>query len=706
MCDPNINNLVNVVFSNVNDVANWQTNGFNPITTVGGKLNLSAGSANTFFDRVLGDLSAANNRVRVKVLLTLNIRSIIAANENMCVNFALMDGADVIGQYNVYASNYQANDTLDYLLDRVFMYSGAVTGATLRIKVPEGFENDVQLSYVIADDYNYCEDNVRNYFAISEGKIDIVGAESAALILSEYKVGDQETLTPAFFSENNNPGVTPSAANGFYLAKADIDGSNRAAELTEPNTWNPFIEEWGLTFDNANYFDGKPTGTTSGSDYGEGILNVGTDKPVVLNGNLEERPGAFFIDVDFEQNLKIVFDFLVNYVDKTNVFNNPSIYRRYTIEWNAATCTKSFYYTDQIRPTLPPVDVLVDGWLSGLTGFRSDTVVVACDSGFNYNGQSGTFEFEIDFGLATGQAGIDWSAFGVPDKFDIEWNGIMITTGYVGNSNFDQDLINAGIPPSEINTTPTNNASGQLLFNKTTATPTRATIRVTAPLTNTSWAISGVCPTAPDVSQAEITPGICDSFNRNWQTIFLNLPTLVGYTPTNGDIIYTDNVLSNVFVGDGVTTYRYRFGSPISVIWEGTFTIDANGVIGNATECNGGGGPGDGEITTLNETVDNCYTCWAIEVQHDPSGTNTVQFISSFAPAGVYAAGFCSAGTGIEVIQDATVTITEDTVFIFGIDGVQPGAIQNLSTIDVIVRVDGTVSDFNTYSRGHAAQNC
>ena len=112
----------------------------------------------------------------------------------------------------------------------------------------------------------------------------------AGIELLEWKVDNVETLTTAYFNENNV--VVGGPTTNWKFAKANLDGTNRIAELTNPTTFNSFVQEFGLLFDAVNYFSGKPTGTVSGSDYGTGILEIGTDKPIILNGSLQEKNGV------------------------------------------------------------------------------------------------------------------------------------------------------------------------------------------------------------------------------------------------------------------------------------------------------------------------------------------------------------------------------------------------------------------------------
>lgn len=488
-CNSNQNEIINLLFTSGNDEFNWLSNTTTPIETVDGQLRLVPESNTSRFTRSLGSLDPTNNRIRLQINLDI-YRPQVSTQTTFCAKFEVFNGSALIDVYTLYIDSIEAGESLEYNFDRVYKYQGLTGAISLKITVIEGWQNEMFLDYIKCWDYNFCDDNVRNYFVLEEFFAEAIESQSSAIQLLEWKVDGVETLTPEFFAENNAPGGNPIAE--WFLAKANIDGSNRQADTADPNTFNPFIGEWGLQFDAGNYYDGKPTGTVSGSDYGSGILQIGFEKPTILNENLTLQDGAFFIDIDYTKDLKIVFNVLVNQ-DDANVFNSPDIYRKYTLIWNTATCSGLFYYNDVLDSNAYS-DQFDNGFLSGITGTESSIEIIGCDESFAYNGNNGTFEFVINFGTDTGQCGISYNAYGVPDKFEIEWNGQVYSSGYVGNNNYDQQLINLGVSPSEINTGNPGTGIGNLFFNKDQATPATAIVRVTAPFSGTAWNISGVCP--------------------------------------------------------------------------------------------------------------------------------------------------------------------------------------------------------------------
>lgn len=492
-CNKNINELLNIDFSTTNDEFNWVSNIANPIQTVGGQLCLKPEALTSEFFRGLGSLNPTNNRIKLKININL-FRPATSTHDTMTVVFGIYTGSTLIDEFSVDLDSISIGERIEYNFDRVYKYEAIAGNINLKITIPEGYENQVLLDYIICEDENYCEDDVRSYFAIDGFVEDSLASVSSGVQLLEWKVDDVETLTPDFFADNLSVGGDPT--NDWKFSKAELDGSNRIAELTDPTSFNPFVTEWGLTFENVagNYFGGKPTGVASGKDYGSGILEIGFLKPKILNGNLDSRNGAFFIDIDYTKNLKIVFNVLVNNIN-SDVFNSSTIYRKYTILWDSVNCVKSFYYQDQLSATpTTKIQVDEDGFLFGVTGIIGTEASIGCNESFAFSGEAGVFEFIIDFGSDVGEAGIDYDAFGVPDKFEIEWNGNIISSGYVGLNSFDQQLINLGINPSEIKTDNPTSGQGSLLFIKDQASPNIAIVRVTAPLGGTAWNIAGICP--------------------------------------------------------------------------------------------------------------------------------------------------------------------------------------------------------------------
>jgi len=697
MCDPNENTVIALDFVTAGDQGNWQTTSQTPVQTIGGKLLLDADSNSAEFKRAIGTVDPTNNRLTIKSNFSIEIAT--GAPPTMEVVFDLFVDGNKLGSSCAEFANIQAGANYVYHLDRTFKMPVVGNGnVTLVVTIPEGFQNQVFLTDLSVADSLFCEDNVRSYFVIDELFEDALAAQSAGIELLEWKVDDVETLTPQFFAENNSPGGDPRIQ--WLLAKADIDGSNRVSDNSMPNSFNPFVDEFGLEFDTASSFHGgKPIGTVSGSDYGPGLLAIGLLKPVILNGALNSKKGAFFVDIDFSKRLKISFNVILN-KSSTNLFSNPDYLRTYFIEVDERFCTRRFYYVEDGVE----VDQDINGFLSGITSSEINEVVVPCDEAFAPSGASGNFTYVLDFGTEIGTVGIEYNAFSVPDRFIVEYDGVTYDTGFVGSSSQDQNLINAGVDPVDINTANPSNGSGSLIIPKPNALPSQATITVLAPLGSTAWNVKGICA----ASVPPIASIIADDTS-------VSPGTTVTFDVTASD---SDGTIESWMInyGDGATDSG--LGSPpaqfmhsYSVAGGKTITLSVTDNDGNTTTVTETltvqSTPRPGGIRVDVSSEGNCYSCFRITVTVPQGETRQVEFNSTFAPSGAYAAGFCpimQPGDD-EIGLDTIENISQTTSFVFGIDGAQ-GSNQVPSSINVIVRDGGSVEDSQLFTRTHANSNC
>lgn len=118
---------------------------------------------------------------------------------------------------------------------------------------------------------------------------------------------------------------------------------------------------------------------------------------------------------------------------------------------------------------------------------------VQCDDNFTFSGSSGVKDIVINFGVATGECGIDYNPAAIPDRFQIIYDGVIVADSlFKGSASYADNLAALGYLPAEMDLgSPTN---GSLRFTKSNPTPSTAIIRVNAPFAGTYWSISGVCP--------------------------------------------------------------------------------------------------------------------------------------------------------------------------------------------------------------------
>lgn len=585
MCVENTNILLSKDFTAADDSFNWLNNTINPVITESDRLVLRPDSQLSTFTRNAGSLHISNNRVRFK--LNLEVYRPQDSDQGV-VNYVvqILKGTNIIGQNTVYIEGIDATQVVSYSLDRTYSYEELSGDISIRIKTPVGFKNEIRLLKLDVWDFTFCEEKVRTYFVFADLFEQSQTSQSSGIRMLSWKVGGIETLTASFLAYNA-AAVGGNPVAGWKYAKADIDGGNRESAATGRNTFNPFADEFGLTFANTagNFWGGKPTAVTNGQDFGTGIMQLGFEKPTILNGVLDSKSGAFFIDIDYTQDLLIECDVIINNTS-TSVYNNPNIYRKFFISWNATTCTKDFYYINVLQQS-PKVDQLVNGFLSGLTDITSSDTVLPCGQLLNFNGNAGAFTFELDLGTAIGMFGINYNAQQVPDKFDLTYNGETVTSKYRGSSTYNTQLTNAGIPMSDINTASPSNGAGQLRLFKKTALPTKATVVVTAPLAGTAWNVTSVCP-LPYMEVWLYNVGCGgDISGTPTAVVYMAAENPLTYEPANGDKFYTNTGLTNAYNGSD-TPYLMKVplgssGATHTVPF--SFLVDSAGTVSDVTSC-------------------------------------------------------------------------------------------------------------------------
>lgn len=114
--------------------------------------------------------------------------------------------------------------------------------------------------------------------------------------------------------------------------------------------------------------------------------------------------------------------------------------------------------------------------------------VLDCIGVVTKNSFSGKMVIDMDFGLDMGEVGINYSSVnGKPVKYDIEYNGVVYSTGFVGDSIYNVDLAAMGLPNIS------GSGTGSLMFTKLFSVPSKAKITIVAPLCETGFSLSGSC---------------------------------------------------------------------------------------------------------------------------------------------------------------------------------------------------------------------
>ena len=182
----------------------------------------------------------------------------------------------------------------------------------------------------------------------------------------------------------------------------------------------------------------------------------------------------------------------------------------------------------------------------------------------------------------TGDIVIDYSGGNIPVKITLAYNGSSVTSGYVGLDAYDDQLIEAGVDPSEIFTGPTSTKSGSLTLAKSTTDPLTATITVQSPLINDTLSLGFNCPeeasAAPTCPDRALVFQICnsnsvtdDNFDIYLNDNYIGFLDLEENRVQNGSIFIATNnedlsLVSGDFVCPLTLMETYRF-SPSYVVY-------------------------------------------------------------------------------------------------------------------------------------------
>lgn len=180
----------------------------------------------------------------------------------------------------------------------------------------------------------------------------------------------------------------------------------------------------------------------------------------------------------------------------------------------------------------------------------------------------------------TGDIVIDYSGGNIPVKITLAYDGASTTTGYVGLDAYDDQLIAAGVDPSEIFTGPTSTKSGNLTLPKSTTDPLTATITVQSPLVNDTLSLGFNCPeeasTAPTCPDRALVFQVCnsnsakdDNFNVYLNSNYIGYLDLSQNAQVGGLYIATTNEDLSLVSGD--------FACPLSLME--TFRFDPSFLV-------------------------------------------------------------------------------------------------------------------------------
>ena len=129
------------------------------------------------------------------------------------------------------------------------------------------------------------------------------------------------------------------------------------------------------------------------------------------------------------------------------------------------------------------------------------TEQVYCGDTINIGEDIGVKTYSLNVGTVTGSVTVDYRV-NVPISLVGFWNQTVPdfqSTGFIGNSDFQQDLIDAGISQANTNNLASGEQTGTLTINKSTAEPQNVAFVVSAPLPTDDYSLTFNCPAAPAI---------------------------------------------------------------------------------------------------------------------------------------------------------------------------------------------------------------
>tara|TARA_R100000951_G_scaffold115977_1_gene125965 strand:+ start:56 stop:1390 length:1335 start_codon:yes stop_codon:yes gene_type:complete len=128
------------------------------------------------------------------------------------------------------------------------------------------------------------------------------------------------------------------------------------------------------------------------------------------------------------------------------------------------------------------------------------TEQVYCGDTVNIGEDVGVKSYNLNVGTVTGTVTVDYRV-NVPISIVGFWNQTVPdfrNTGYVGNSDFEQDLLDAGISAGSMNLA-SGEQTGTLTITKSAAEPQNVVFVVSAPLPTDDYSLTFNCPAAPAI---------------------------------------------------------------------------------------------------------------------------------------------------------------------------------------------------------------
>ena len=197
------------------------------------------------------------------------------------------------------------------------------------------------------------------------------------------------------------------------------------------------------------------------------------------------------------------------------------------------------------------------------------TQTVLCGETINVGEDVGGRIYKLQVGSATGDVTINYSV-NTPISITGYWDTStpdFSSTGYVGNDDFEQNLLDAGIEAGNMNLG-SGVQTGTVTINKAGATPETVNVLVSAPLPTDDYSLTFNCPSAPTVT----APTLPDPPSLTNATLVDVVPAFYAQYVDNANIeMRVNGVLIQHQSTDYIGTDRYYAFSDFSIV--GSYAI-------------------------------------------------------------------------------------------------------------------------------------
>lgn len=143
-----------------------------------------------------------------------------------------------------------------------------------------------------------------------------------------------------------------------------------------------------------------------------------------------------------------------------------------------------------------------------------EPLTIDCSEDVTISKFQGVYILNMDFGITLGQGYISFNGNGLPVKYTIKYDNFSVSTGFLGDPQYNEELVALGLPEVSAG------SEGTLNFNKNKSLPRFATIEVEAPLCNTDFSIQGNCLMKEVTSVITVILGDAGDLNRKSQSLY------------------------------------------------------------------------------------------------------------------------------------------------------------------------------------------